>query len=433
MTCSESGALPLINDYGFDGVEGEPPDDDLWNLRLTDDDEYVIIEDGMLRCHSTGNGYAAVSCTRNFTQNNVTFLLDFKINIHDGRSLDMRIATKHEGVYKRWVMFGYDANTYGWVPAYYVDGEWQDPWSYDNDAKSGVWYTANVTVEWDVVQISVTERDTGRVLHKIEDLKVDPLLGDNRIYIGVYQFHKSGNSDTVYDNLRLIPLDLPDNVPPYWDPVPAIEGVEGEPFTFDFSPFAHDPDSGPGRLQLTCDSPNIASIDGLSCTFLFDEGDVDRTLRLRLSDGLDTADSDVSFVIEPVNDPPTVHFIVPKEQTYILVGETLTIVLEAIDPDLGPEESLDLAIDSNRSGHLYGRPCIGKVELTVDDLGMGDHKITASVTDGEHEADDWIVIHVVTELPPDPRCRVDSVYLTLILIVVVVFSLVTIEEWKRTR
>ena len=282
LACPEAEAM-----WELDMGDLSTLDEDTWNITCTDDDEFVIIEGGKLRAHSTGNGYAYVRSVAHFRENNVSLLVDFSIKTNNGRPVDIRIDTVNdEDNYPRWVGIGYDADTYGWTPVYHQDGvEIAGGYSYVTNALTGVWYTANITVRWDRLDITDSQRSDGKVIHSYEDIEIEPLHGDNRLHIGVYQFHDSMDSDAYYEHLRLYTLDEPHNEPPVWSSIEPQHAVEEVPVTLDLSAYVYDPDGGPGPLEIVSSSPLVRSIEGLRVTFAFPEGVTEVDVPLSVTDG----------------------------------------------------------------------------------------------------------------------------------------------------
>ncbi len=108
-------------------------------------------------------------------------------------------------------------------------------------------------------------------------------------------------------------LILSFNDPPKWLSVPELHAVEDVPFTYDFSASVSDADTLIGDLGITSPSPYVTSISGLEVTFNFPNNVTDTSVPLMLSDGVSQAVVDVTFTVQPVNDPPA-HDI-PQQQT----------------------------------------------------------------------------------------------------------------------
>ena len=403
--------------------------EDKWNITCTDDDEFVIIEGGKLRAHSTGNGYAYVKSVTHFRKNNVTLLVDFSIKTNNGRAVDIRIDTVNdEGNYPRWVGIGYDADTYGWTPLYHQDGEEvSGGYSYVVNALTGVWYTANITVRWDRLDITISQRSDGKVIHSYKDIEIEPLHGDNRLHIGVYQFHETMDSDSYYDNLQLYSLDEPYNEPPVWSSIEPQHAVEEVPVTLDLSAYVYDPDGGPRPLEIVSSSPFVRSIEGHRVTFAFPEGVIEADVPLSVTDGRADASTGVPFVIEPTNDPPLVVFLSPPDGSVHELGSEVAFVLVATDPDLPPGRDLAIEVSSNISGLLWSHECGGEVEFRTDRLTLGTHRVVATTSDGEEDCTSWLDVTMVEEIVDPPRFQVSEGRM-LLLLVVAVLALVAAHQ-----
>jgi hypothetical protein len=115
--------------------------------------------------------------------------------------------------------------------------------------------------------------------------------------------------------------------------------------------------------------------------------------------------SGLDFIIKinNVNDPPgTPIIILPSNRTSLAEGSNVTFRVDIIDPDVSLGQVLTVTWISNISGPISTLSESSKFFQTRYTLPPGVHKITVTVTDGEHIRSSWIEVTVLeTFVPPD--------------------------------
>ena len=185
------------------------------------------------------------------------------------------------------------------------------------------------------------------------------------------------------------------NDPPVIGTIPRQTATEESPFVFDVRPFLSDEDDPAGELIVTCDHPNVVSIEGQSITILFPEYVEPQTVGIHVSDGKTTLPGWFEVEVVPVNDPPVLRSIGGRPVSGMFSieideGEVLILALEITDVD---SPSPRIYVDSNlagfellANGSLRMAPARGVIgdfwaTITVDDLdgGIVETNLTISV------------------------------------------------------
>lgn len=146
--------------------------------------------------------------------------------------------------------------------------------------------------------------------------------------------------------------------------------------------------------SFTTDLAEVSLTDGGSNLTISLQENAYGTLNftIRASDGEYYVDADINLTVTPVNDPPTASIDENLLPTEVEVGTMVALLGSGEDPD---GDELNFTWTSSLQGHLgYGRSIL--VELTE----MGLHNITLTVSDGEYEAEDWVLINVTPKPSP---------------------------------
>jgi hypothetical protein len=150
-----------------------------------------------------------------------------------------------------------------------------------------------------------------------------------------------------------------------------------------------------------------------------DVGTLNLTLRVREAMTADLWDSlSISIVVENVNDPMEDPVILrPGDGDRFEVGENMTLEGTCFDPDLVHGQVLEFSWSSNISGLLGNGPL-----LVINMTRSGNHTITLTVSDGDHEKSVSIVVMIEEPPPPDlpPRKEEEGIPVWLIILLVLI-------------
>ncbi len=98
----------------------------------------------------------------------------------------------------------------------------------------------------------------------------------------------------------------PVNDPPFQVLPDTIQATEDVPLTIDISAYVWDIDNTSEDLSLMTEDP-YATIDQMNLTVIFPEGITSHILWLNITDGLKQTQGQISFVIQPVDNPPIIR------------------------------------------------------------------------------------------------------------------------------
>jgi hypothetical protein len=200
------------------------------------------------------------------------------------------------------------------------------------------------------------------------------------------------------------------NVPPEivgigsYEPPVVITVTEGTEHWFEVR--VEDPDSSEFRFFLECDWGNQEMLqNGTLHITVLDGNPGDHTGVVSVDDlngGHDSLDFTVHVLSR--NRPPSVPMILsPQNHSLFLVGTNITFKVEVDDPDLPLGDILTIEWSSNVTGVLRTVECGPDQEFSTEVLGLGDHRITVTVTDGEFTRSAWVEISVIGEPGPGPE------------------------------
>jgi len=249
-------------------------------------------------------------------------------------------------------------------------------------AIQNTWYTVNITVHNNKVNVTVRERATGTVKYDRRSITVDPLK--DLINIRLSSFTPSTRSpNSKWDNFKVYNNSRHPNLPPEWLALPVFRAVEDVPFVQDFTSYVTDVDDRIGNLTLTQNSNFIIDISGLDVTFVFPNGVTEAEVRLTLRDRWNSVETTLLFNITPVNDAP--EAFVPLHHTAeegILYTFNATAFVRDID---------------DRTEDLWFE--VSDEYVTVDRLLISalfpesvlEHQLVLALTDG----------HLTTDVPLD--------------------------------
>jgi len=167
------------------------------------------------------------------------------------------------------------------------------------------------------------------------------------------------------------------------------EDADGDPLTFDLE---YSPDGGDSWSLV---APHLTGGSVVVSEQNLPAGDEAR-FRIWVTDGIHT-NGDVGAPFTVANHPPTAEIIEPAVWGKITISQTLGLVGQAYDIELGTPDNSALTWSSDLQGVLGHGP-----ELSVTGLMTGTHTITFEVDDGEETATDSVMVTVVStpmELP----------------------------------
>ncbi len=223
------------------------------------------------------------------------------------------------------------------------------------------------------------------------------------------------------------------NPPPVIGAVQIWTVTEETDSQFDLSDYIedlNDPDSG---LVLTCDHEGI-SVDGLVLQARFEEWRPDMVIGISVSDGELLTMTNITIRVLNVNDPPFSPIILsPMNQTKYVAGEAVNLTAEVWDPDIPAGDILTISWSSDIIGALGSTTHSENETISVDDLPVGVHRITCTVTDDDESRSAWVTIEVVEPqvVPPSkpspfaigPIMLIALVLLALCVVIAVVARL----------
>jgi hypothetical protein len=96
-----------------------------------------------------------------------------------------------------------------------------------------------------------------------------------------------------------------------------------------------------------------------------------------------------------VNDPPRVPKIdSPSNRSTVVEGENVTFSVTCDDPDLAFGQTLSVTWSSDISGELHSTTSGDGLEFVSNQLPVGLHRISVTVSDGEFQRTTWFVLTV---------------------------------------
>jgi predicted transcriptional regulator len=192
---------------------------------------------------------------------------------------------------------------HGWSDQVKIGGASPFNYSMNTTMIAKTWYTWNLTVSYDSVNMTVTRKDTGAMVWNRTNIAIDPIEDPISIWFG--SFGNEGHHIAgFWDRYRVYANGYYPNELPVWGNLPTFSAVEDVPLTVDFTPYVSDPDGNVMDLGIMAISPYVTNIDGLRLTFKFPDGVTSATIPLNLTDGEDLVGINVEFIIEPVFYPP---------------------------------------------------------------------------------------------------------------------------------
>jgi hypothetical protein len=208
------------------------------------------------------------------------------------------------------------------------------------------------------------------------------------------------------------------NPPPEMEGLGSIRVTEGEDLVLDLRDHLSDANDPLTDLTVRCDNENFM-VDGLVLTIHYDIWVPSHGVQLLISDGEDVTVVDLQVKVTNTNGPPEVpHITSPKKNSTWTVGDKITFEGEYGDPDLQEGQILVIVWKSDISGEIARFNNVEATPFSVNDLEVGDHVITVTVSDGEFETSSSI------ELTVEPRTIMGlpvTIFAILVAVIVAVF------------
>ncbi len=231
--------------------------------------------------------------------------------------------------------------------------------------------------------------------------------------------------------------------PPY---IRGLEGIrppirltidEGTSEWYDI--LVHDVDSDEFNYS-TSGWPGVVAHENGTLQVVAGKGEVDTfkaILKVTDEEG-QTAEMEITVVVENVNDPPRVPVVIsPDNGTTVPDGALVRFVVSVEDDDVRFGQRLNMSFISNSSGVLKTIETDGVASFSHSGLPPGKHRISVVATDGRYSSNTWFILTV--EGPPEPSNVVlhqtEEVDPTLYLMAVVALFAVAfgVGHWQTRR
>jgi hypothetical protein len=189
----------------------------------------------------------------------------------------------------------------------------------------------------------------------------------------------------------------PTNRPPLISTIPLWSVTEEKESVLDLKEYLSDGNDPYKDLEISCDSPYV-TIDGTLLHALFEEWQEDLVVSISVSDGEDTASTDIVVRIENVNDRPSiVEIISPEDGMTFNEGEKVEFHCVVDDSDKVLGQELEIIWTSDISGEILRYNHTTILPLFSSKLQPGSHVLTISVSDGEFQEQSTVNITIEEE------------------------------------
>jgi len=121
--------------------------------------------------------------------------------------------------------------------------------------------------------------------------------------------------------------------------------------------------------------------------------------------------------------------VLPQNHTIVEEGTNITFSVDVLDPDTALGQVLTVTWVSNVSGLIRTLTSDHALMFVTDQLPVGTHRVTVTVTDGHYVREAWLELTVTAKyVPPPPRPEEPSLLIgtTGIAIIVLVIVLVVV-------
>lgn len=159
--------------------------------------------------------------------------------------------------------------------------------------------------------------------------------------------------------------------------------TEDEKRTVDLSPYIKDEDTPMEAITVTCDSPNVVSIDGLNITFIYTTWRSEHTIYFNVSDGFLVTEGSFLTQIESVNDAPMISGIGGLPTPIEIELDEGSSVQYGIFVDDEDDNNFRYSISTLWSGVTV--TANGMIEIEAVHGDVGDYEATVAVEDPSSE------------------------------------------------
>jgi outer membrane protein assembly factor BamB len=253
-------------------------------------------------------------------------------------------------------------------------------------------------------------------------------------YVGLHTFYIEcfDGSNTNKTPLYFLPTVF--NTPPELA-IPTQYASEDEEHSLDIRPYANDIDNDVSSLTFLEESEYCEIVDShfLSCLFGV-EGLLSEVVKVTVSDGLGQAWQNVLYIINPVNDGPTLRPGITRLPSVTVDEDSLFLfdLDEYItDPDT-PKELLQVSDNSD------GTTPVGLELYLLYDEPTFFENVTLTVSDGSESLQLYLEVNIVPANVTQPETLLpydDNVFLWFLMVVLgtVIGILVLINIWIVRR
>jgi hypothetical protein len=204
--------------------------------------------------------------------------------------------------------------------------------------------------------------------------------GDITIYFSARD--EAGNWFST-DDYTITPV----NAAPRWGVIPTWSITEEQEATLDLAQYLSDENDDVTGLTLVCDDDTI-TVDGLLLKALYDEAIEDWTIGLKISDGEDDLDTEVTVHIVNVNDPPSIVSLSPENGSSFKEGKIITFTVITSD-----EDGDEIMVTWTSDGVTLGT----KTTLGTRDLKPGSQVVKVIISDGLDTTEEEITVVIKKE------------------------------------
>jgi hypothetical protein len=201
------------------------------------------------------------------------------------------------------------------------------------------------------------------------------------------------------------------NDPPTVDDIPTITVTEDVTVRFNLEPYLSDVDNSMIGLSVIMDNHTHVTVDGLFLVFNYPDGILEDEIRIGVTDGNDTVWANLTIIVTPVDDPPS---IMPIPDLKVIIGESFTIDLTfyITDEDTDLE---DLSIETT-SKYVTITDLIITIEYP-EDFDKKEDRLFITIDDGTSKVTADINVTIIggeAEIPTE----IGLIYVLLMLMVV---------------
>ncbi len=379
-----------VDDFDQDDTE---LDIMLWQVMVTDDDNDVLVVNNTLEVKVPLVAGASARMDGAFTQEDFSIAVDWLPGVSRGRTLEVELTSRATGLWETNFVFTYNGFTGEWEMKYLWIGSLRTKSLGSADIDTTAWHRVFVNVTRNLVDIEVLHKDNGTLVLGSYGLELTTPKTNKKVAIGATSMIIDP-LNVVYDNFLLSDLTPLKDRPIVVDPIPLQEVKEDESHSLRVSDYIHDRDGDESDLSITSGGdPNVEWVSKYVVGFKFSRGGIRKTIYLTASDTDQSTQFRVDFEVAEVNDPPHWPIVIsPDNNSRYEELTSITFEVSTYDEDDG---NLVVTWTSIRSGLLRQHTAGSPKSFVENDLPVGLHTITVSVTDGEHTRSTWFTLDIV--------------------------------------